>query len=64
MASKTGIPTLMIIARRLCQLVNDWGPVIQRKYPSNTALLAALTAASAACAVLGTELAAVREYGD
>jgi len=64
MTSRTGVPTLLKVAQRLCQLVNDYGPVIAVRYPTNAALLAALAAASAACAVLRDELAQVREYGD
>lgn len=55
---------MLSIAKRLCQLVDTWGPVIVVQYPSATALHAALAAASAACGVLATELAKVREYGD
>jgi hypothetical protein len=64
MSHRTGVPSLIWVARRLCLLVVQFTPVIQRTYPENTALLAALAAANAACSVLGTELEAVREYGD
>lgn len=64
MARRTGVPTLLEVAQRLCDLVNRYGPIIALRYPTNAALLAALAAASAACSVLANELAAVREYGD
>lgn len=64
MASRTGIPSLMVVARRLCLLIVKFTPIITHLYPSNTALLAALAAANAACSALHEELALVREYGD
>lgn len=64
MAKRTGVTTIHIVARRLCQLLTKYGPVIKLLYPSNTALAAALDAASAACQTLVEEVAAVRIYGD
>jgi len=52
------------VAKRLCQLVATYGSVISTLYPANAPLIAALAAANAACGVLATELAAVRETGD
>lgn len=64
MARKTGVSSLMKVARRMCQLITDFTPVLVALYPSNTALKAALAAANAACATLHAELAEVRELGD
>lgn len=64
MARRTGVPSLMIVARKMCDLIVRFTPTIQQLYPSNSALLAALAAANAACAVLHMELAEVRETGD
>ena len=64
MARKTGVPSLMAVAERLCFLITKFTPVITRLYPDNAALLAALAAANAACAALHVQLAAVRDYGD
>jgi hypothetical protein len=64
MARRTGVPALMQVAERLCFLIVKFTPVIQQLYPTNSALMAALAAANAACAALHVELAAVREYGD
>lgn len=64
MARRTGIPALMEVARRMCQLITNFTPVIVQLYGNNTALMAALSAANAACAALHEELAQVREYGD
>jgi hypothetical protein len=55
---------MMAVARRLCQLITDFTPIITQVYGSNAALLAALAAANAACSALHVELAEVREYGD
>jgi hypothetical protein len=48
----------------MCQLITDFTPIITQLYGGNTALLAALAAANAACATLHEQLSAVREYGD
>jgi len=63
MAQRTGVPSLMQVARKLCLLITKFTPVIIHLYPSNTALQNALTAANAACSALHEELAAVRDYG-
>lgn len=64
MASRNGIPTILAIAQRLCKLIVTFTPIIQQQFPTNTALLAALASANAACAVLVAETSMVREYGD
>lgn len=64
MAKRTGVPTLIKVAERMCQLIVTYSPVIQSLYPANTALQAALAAANAACQTLHNQLAEVREYGD
>ena len=64
MTSRTGIPTLLKVANRLCVYITQFTPVITRLYPNNAELLAALAAANTACAALSAALSAVREYGD
>lgn len=64
MARRTGVPALMIVARRMCLLITNFTPIITQLYGNNATLMAALAAANAACSALHTELAAVREYGD
>lgn len=64
MTRRTGVPALMEVARRMCNLITKFTPVITQLYPSNAPLLAALAAANAACAALHEELSVVREYGD
>lgn len=54
----------MQIARRMCDLITKFTPIITQLYPTNAALLAALAAANTACAALHAELSEVREYGD
>lgn len=61
---RTGAPTLIKIGKRMCDLIQRFGPILQSAYPSNTALHAALAAAMAACSVLTAELEAVRGKGD
>lgn len=63
MAQRTGIPMLMVIAKRLCSLITNFTPIITHLYPANSQLLNALAAANAACATLYAELAEVRDYG-
>lgn len=64
MAARTGVPTLLDISKRLCIYLTRYSGVIEKLYPDNSALLAALAAAQTACAVLAVELEKVREYGD
>jgi branched-subunit amino acid permease len=64
MAQRTGVPTMLFIAQRLCNLITKYTPVLTVLFPTNVALLAALAAANSACSVLAQELSAVREYGD
>lgn len=64
MAQKTGVPTLLKAANRLCVYITQFTPIITRLYPNNAELLAALAAANTACAALSAALSAVREYGD
>lgn len=61
---RDGIPTMIKVAQRLCQLVTKFTPIITLKFPGNAPLLAALAAANAACGVLASELALNRDYGD
>jgi hypothetical protein len=64
MAARNGVPTMIQVATRLCQLVVKFTPVITAQFPSNATLLAALAAANAACSELSAQLALVRSTGD
>lgn len=64
MARRTGVPTMLFVAKRLCDLIGRYGSIVATLYPSNVALIAALAAANAACGALAIELQAVREVGD
>lgn len=61
---RNGVPSMLQIAKTLCRLIVKFTPVITQQFPTNTALLAALAAANAACSELSAQLALVREYGD
>ena len=61
---KDGVPPLLKVAGLLCHYLSKFTPFLADKYAGNTALIAALTAASAACQVLELELVKVRDYGD
>lgn len=63
MGRRTGLPSLRVVAREMCRLVTKFTPVIQRLYPENAALTAALLAANAACAELVTEIDGELEPG-
>lgn len=64
MAKRIGVFSLQKFSKQVCRLISKYQAIIKLVYPENTALHAALDAAGAACAVLNTELEAVREYGD
>lgn len=64
MTARTGIPSISDAAHELCRLVSKYQAVIALLHPGNSALLAALSAALAACAVLQVEVEQVRDYGD
>lgn len=64
MAQRTGLATIRAIAYRMCQMVATFGPIIERAYPGNAALKAALVAAQAACAVLVDEADGALPVGD
>jgi hypothetical protein len=60
---RSGLPSIVKTAHTLCRLITLFSPYIQKLYPTNTALQAALAAALAACAVLGEEAEAAIEPG-
>lgn len=64
MAQRTGISSLNSLAKQMCRAVTIFTPIIRRVYPENEAILAALDAANAACALLEQETASLIVYGD
>lgn len=62
--SRTGVFKIGNLAKAMCRAVNIATPAIQRAYPNNPTLMAALTAANLACQTLSSEVDAVREFGD
>jgi len=63
MAQRTGVYSLIKVAKNMCRLILWADPIIRKKFPTNNALLAALDAAGAACHTLRIQLEAVREEG-
>jgi hypothetical protein len=61
---RNGVPTMMKVAQRLCQLIVKFTPLITSQYPSNAALHAALASANAACSALEIQLVTIRQTGD
>lgn len=59
MRQRIGFYTLQKTALALCRALAKFSPYIISQYPTNTALLAALAAASAACSTLRAEVAKV-----
>jgi hypothetical protein len=57
MARRTGLPSLMRVAKEMCRLIAFATPIVQKLYPGNVPLAAALAAANAACEVLHAEIA-------
>jgi len=60
---RTGLPSMRALAISLCRLVTKFTPIITQLYPENLALLAALSAANAACAALVEEIDATLTPG-
>jgi hypothetical protein len=61
---RTGLPTMLVVAERLCQVISKFGPYLKVLYSDVPALVAAIDAASVACSTLATELEKQRTYGD
>lgn len=64
MTARTGVPSLILVAREVCRLLVKYAPRIKELYPANTTLHDALDAALIACQALEAALIVVREYGD
>lgn len=64
MAKRTGAPSIHKVAKRLCILLGKYSGLLSALYPTNTALIAALAAAQAACTTLIAEVEGVLEPGD
>lgn len=64
MARRTGLTTIRGLAYRMCQITTASAPIIKRVYPESVALLAALEAATTACALLVDEADSVLPIGD
>lgn len=63
MAPRSGLWSIRYFGLKMCRYIALFTPVIQRLYPNNGALLAALAAANAACEVLVQEINAQLPVG-
>lgn len=61
---RTGAPSLIKVGKRLCDLINKFGPILIAAYPENTLIAGLLNTAMAACSALTTELEQIRGRGD
>lgn len=52
MPSRDGVTTLRQLARAVCVLVSTFGPLIERKYEDNEAIIDALNWARTACTIV------------
>jgi hypothetical protein len=64
MTQRTGVPTLINTASKMCKIILLFSPTIRRIYPDAVVLHLALETAMAACGELEKELEKVRAYGD
>ena len=64
MAKRTGVFTLMNLAKQMCRGIVFFTPVIRLAYPGNIILMAALDTANAACHALEEALQDVVVAGD
>lgn len=60
---RTGIPTIQVVALRLCRLLDAFAPIIVAAYGDDPLVAPALEAAQAACATLRTALEPHRSRG-
>lgn len=61
---RDGLFSLEKVARRMCQLITKFEPVIRELYPDNALLLAALAAAMAACQELERQVSIEKNPGN
>lgn len=64
MPTRTGVPTILKTAKRMCDLLARYSSLIKSLTPGNTSLHDALDDANTACIALSASLELVRNYGD
>jgi len=64
MAQRIGLATIRALAFKMCRMISTFGPIIERTYPDNAALMAALAASQAACHVLVSQADGALPVGD
>ena len=62
MAKRTGLFTIRILARKICDLYTKFYPVVVLLPTATPALLAALTAVNAACAEVVIQINDVEQF--
>jgi len=63
MATRTGMPAIVAVAREMCRLITKFTPIIRIAVSDNAQVLLALEAANAACSALDEQLAEFIETG-
>lgn len=63
MARRLGIYSLRKYGALMCRFINDYGPLIEIAYPSNTVIAGLLATAYAACKALDAELTKIQTPG-
>lgn len=61
---RSGLPTLLELAKKMCRIIVTFTPAIQKLYGENAALMAALAAANVACHELEQEISEAVLPGD
>jgi hypothetical protein len=64
MAAKTGIPTILEIMVRLCDLLRRFEPILRQLTDDKEALSAVIATIMTACEALRVILLPLREFGD
>ena len=60
---RTGIPTIQVVALKLCRLLDTFAPIIIAAYGEDPLVAPALAAAQASCAALRAALEPHRSRG-
>lgn len=64
MASRTAVPLLLKLAQKICSLIADFTPAINKAFGDETTFIAALSVMNAACAAFILEAVDVIVLGD
>lgn len=64
MASRTAVPLLLKLTQKICSLIADFTPAINKVFGDNETFMAALVVLNAACAAFTLEAVAAIPLGD